>query len=138
MKRLISIGVALALLSLAAAPIAAAGDDYTRPDTYSQIPFSIVGSTLALIGDVLHTIFGTLWGVPRIFERVGLFVGTSVAGGVNNLTGDTATLGGDVFEIIGEDSGSSIGAVADIFHTIACALFVPFGNYTGTPFEPCG
>ena len=52
MKKLISIGVALALLTMAVVPGAVAAQDIT-PDTYAKIPFAIIGSGIQMIGEVM-------------------------------------------------------------------------------------
>jgi tetrahydromethanopterin S-methyltransferase subunit C len=49
-KKLISIGVALALLALVVMPAAAAA--YTEPQTYAKIPFAIVASGLQMLSEM--------------------------------------------------------------------------------------
>ena len=51
MKKLISIGVALALLTMAVVPGAVAAQ--TPPDTYSKVPFSVMAEGLRLLGELL-------------------------------------------------------------------------------------
>jgi hypothetical protein len=50
-KKLISIGVALALLAMVVVPAAVAADEIT-PSTYSKIPFAIIGSGIQMLGEV--------------------------------------------------------------------------------------
>jgi hypothetical protein len=139
-KRLISIGVALALLSAAVAPVAVAADTYSPPDTYSQIPFAIIGSGFALVGQIAGVIgealTSTLYGLPLILQKIGVYIGTGVANALNNLTSDTANLGGDICGIVGEETGSSLlGNIAQTFYEIAWAVWIPFGaaNWTAAP-----
>ena len=54
MKKLISIGVALALLAMVVMPGAVAAQ--ITPDTYAKIPFAIIGSGIELIGNVVAAI----------------------------------------------------------------------------------
>ena len=51
MKKLISIGVALALLTMAVVPGAVAAQ--ITPDTNAKIPFAIIGSGIQMLGEVL-------------------------------------------------------------------------------------
>ena len=51
MKKLISIGVALALLTMAVVPGAVAAQ--ITPDTNAKIPFAIIGSGIQMIGEVM-------------------------------------------------------------------------------------
>lgn len=50
MKKLISIGVALALLTMVVVPGAVAAQ--IEPDTYAKIPFAIIGSGMELLADI--------------------------------------------------------------------------------------
>jgi hypothetical protein len=52
-KKLISIGVALALLAMVVMPVAVAAQDPIPPDTYAKTPFSIVAEGFRLIGELL-------------------------------------------------------------------------------------
>jgi len=62
-KKLISIGVALALLAMVVVPVAAAADSYVPPTTYATIPFALVQSGFHLIGIIL-TSAGSALGLP--------------------------------------------------------------------------
>ena len=53
MKKLMSIGVALALLTMAVVPAAVAAYDYDEPDTYAKVPFAIVQSGFDLLSEIL-------------------------------------------------------------------------------------
>lgn len=54
MKKLISIGVALALLTMAVVPGAVAA--YEPPATYSKVPFAILASGIELVGEVVAAV----------------------------------------------------------------------------------
>jgi hypothetical protein len=62
-KKLISIGVVLALVALVVLPAAAAADTYVPPVTFAKIPFAIVQSGFTLVGIIL-TSAGTALGLP--------------------------------------------------------------------------
>jgi hypothetical protein len=63
-KKLISIGVAVALLAMVVLPVAVAADEcYTTPATYAKIPFAIVQSGFQLVGSILTSAGSTL-GLP--------------------------------------------------------------------------
>ena len=54
MKKLISIGVALALLTMAVVPGAVAA--YDPPETYSKVPFAILATGIELVGEVVEAV----------------------------------------------------------------------------------
>ena len=62
MKKLISIGVALALLAMVVVPGAVAA--YTPPVTYAKVPFAIIQSGFELIGDLLTATGTSSLGLP--------------------------------------------------------------------------
>jgi hypothetical protein len=55
-KKLICIGVALALLALVVVPVAVAADTTIVPSTYAKIPFAIVQSGFYLVGCLMGDI----------------------------------------------------------------------------------
>lgn len=70
MKKLISIGVALALLTMAVVPGAVAAADltasnYTAPQTYAKVPFALIASGFAMLEN--------LW--PALDATTGLGIG---------------------------------------------------------------
>ena len=70
MKKLISIGIALALLTMAVVPGAVAA--YDPPDTYAKVPFAIVASGFQLIANIwpdLDTAFDI--GMPWVSSVLG-------------------------------------------------------------------
>jgi hypothetical protein len=66
-KKLISIGIALALVAMVVLPVAV-GADYTPVaynSTYSKIPFGILSTGLALLGNLTSPgVLGTALGLP--------------------------------------------------------------------------
>ena len=71
MKKLISIGVAVALLAMVVLPVAVAADEcYTTPATYAKIPFAIVQSGFQLVGSILTSSGRSTLGLPTWINAV--------------------------------------------------------------------
>jgi hypothetical protein len=152
-KKLISIGVALALLTMAVMPaVTAAQCDYDgiEPTTYAKIPFAIIGSGFYLLEDILGALqtggllpdtFG--WAVD-LMQPIGDWtmgpLGWSVdmlAWGVG-LVGTIVTEADGVLTALGIDLGMDLAPVGCLFQTIACSLFTPFVcEPTGAAWNPC-
>jgi len=147
-KKLISIGVALALLTMAVVPGAVAAD--LEPDTYPKIPFAIIGSALELAADlwaIMDTPEGLDIGMPWIGDVLDLMAPWAVgplAWTVDMLAWGVG-LGSDVltelFKIdlisgaLPEGVGDALTGVLDV---VACGLLTPWSdNITGTEFNPC-
>jgi hypothetical protein len=147
-KKVISIGVALALLAMVIVP-ATVGAAAPEPETYAKIPFAIIGQAFYMLQDVLTQlqVGGILppdfdW-VPDLMPTLGDFVAVPLSWTVD-MTGWGISLGGSVlaslqgvFDAMGIDLGFNLGAFQDVFDTIACALFQPWAPVSGTPFDPC-
>lgn len=145
MKKLISIGVALALLALAVVPGAVAA--YELPDTYSKVPFAIVQSGMEMLADVLAAL-PTDMGIPAWIGDV-LLAMAPWAGGPLSWTVDMLAWGisltGDVVGALDAiiapiaDLPFELSALAAIFDTVACGLLTCFAvtECTGN-FTPCG
>jgi hypothetical protein len=142
-KRLVIIGIVIALV-MTMGPAAVAADDDIQPSTYATIPFAIFGSGLALLGDIVGIIgeatMSAVFGIPLILRRIAVYIATPMADTVNNLTAETADTAGDVCEIVNNETSLDTGWLAHILRSIACALYTPFGaqNYTSGAFNPCG
>lgn len=136
MKKLISIGVALALLTMAVLPIGVAA--YTPPSTFAKVPFAILQSGLELVGDLLGTLAVPLnlpeWIAP-LLDPIAAWTGGPLSWTVDML-GWGVGLVGSVLAALPTDLGLPpwLGGIID---TIACGLFTPFGNVTAPPFAPC-
>ena len=149
MKKLISIGVALALLTMAVVPGAVAAQppscppsNYTYPTTFAKIPFAIVQSGLELVGDLL--------GDPDIAATLGLpdFIAPAVdmiapwVGGPLSWTVDMLGWGlGLVSVILGnEDIALALGLpdfIGPLVDAVVCHIFAPFDCIVGSDFDPC-
>jgi len=141
-KKLISIGVALALLTMAVVPSAVAA--YDPPPTYSKVPFAIIASGFQLLENLwpdldaalgmdmlwLGNVFGELsdWTFGPLSWTVDM-----LAWGVD-LTGKVL----DAVPMITDMLPEGLDLVA-LFETIACGLLTCWSssNCTGQ-FDPCG
>jgi hypothetical protein len=88
-KKLISIGIVVALLALVVLPAAVAADTYTPPVTFAKIPFAIVQSGFHLVGIIL-TAAGTALGLPTwinaaLLDSIGGWAGGPLAWSVDML-----------------------------------------------------
>jgi hypothetical protein len=152
-KKLISIGVALALLTMAVVPgVAAAQCDYdgVAPATYSKIPFAIIQTGLMLFADVwevLDTPEGLDIGMPWIagvLDDIAPWAGGPLAWTVDMLAWGVSLAGsliGGLDLVLGDLLGDlpfALGDLAGIFDIVACGLFQPWAcNITGANFTPC-
>ena len=146
MKKLISIGVALALLTMVVVPGAVAA--YDTPPTYSKVPFAIIQSGLELVGNLLD-ILGPELGLPAWLDSGLMDPIAEWAGGPLSWTVDMLawglSLGGDVIEALDTIISAvatlpfPLGDVAGILDTVACGLMMCWSatNCTGD-FDPCG
>ena len=141
MKKLISIGVALALLTMVVVPGAVAA--YDPPATYSKIPFAILASGIELVGEVVEA-------VPMIADALpaGLDI-TAITGLIAPWTAGPLSwtvdmlawgldLGATLWTSLDEMFGIEMPGISDILTDVACGLMVCWAatNCTGT-FSPC-
>jgi len=144
-KKLISIGVALALLTMVVVPGAVAA--YTPPDTFAKVPFAIIQSGFELLENLWPDLetglgIGMPWLEPVLGE-VGAWAGGPLSWTVDMLAWGVS-LAGDVIEAadalvtgMGMSLPFPLGDVALLFDTVACGLTTCFvSNCTGT-FDPC-
>lgn len=152
MKKVISIGVALALLAMVIVPVTVAAAPPT-PETFSKIPFAIVGQGFYMLQDVLTQlqVGGILpdsfsW-VPDLMPTLGDFVATPLSWSVDMLGWGISLVGSIFVELQAvlsamgmtpESLGFDLGSFQGLFDTIACGLFQPWAPVAGTPFDPCG
>jgi hypothetical protein len=148
-KKLISIGVVLALLTLAVLPAAVAA--YDEPETYAKIPFAIIGSLMYLLQDVLNglTDAGLLpetfsW-LPDLMPTVGDWItgplGWTVdmmAWGLGGVGGTLMSELGPVLDGMGIDLGMDLAPVGILLNKLACSLFYPFASISPADWDPCG
>jgi hypothetical protein len=144
-KKLISIGVALALLTMAVVPGAVAA--YELPDTYSKIPFAIVQSIFDLVGTLLDAVGDTLglpeWLDSALMGEIGGWAGGPLSWTVDMLAWGMA-LTGDVIAALDTiitpiaELPFPLADVATLFDTIACGLLTCFAETECTGnFTPC-
>jgi hypothetical protein len=148
-KKLISIGVALALVAMVVLPFGVtASGTYVEPTTYAKIPFAIVQSGLNMMGQMLDIVGGTL-GLPAWLNATTLDVVAEWAGGPLGWSVDMLAWG---LDLVGEVLGGlqpiltamnvslplDLGLVTDLFTLVACKLLMPWNNASSTMnFTPC-
>ena len=130
MKKLISIGVALALLAMVVLPVGVAAD--IQPTSYAKIPFAIIGSFFEMIGDILGLADPILTGmnvslpfaladaVP-ILNVIGNWTAGPLAWSVDMLAWGIA-LFADVYGALDTMFGIGYANLTDILDTMACGL----------------
>ena len=139
MKKLISIGVVLALMALVVLPVAAAADTYQEPQTYAKIPFAIVASGFQLLATIWPDLDTALtMGMPwltDVFTALKDWSYGPLSWSVDMLAWGLG-VGGTVIDAL---SGviTLPFPVGDLLNSIACACFAPFGNITGAAWNPC-
>ena len=141
MKKLISIGVALALLTMAVVPGAVAA--YDPPATYSKVPFAIIASGLELVGDIVLALPEDM-GIPLWIADVTDAIAPWAAGPLS-WTVDMLAWAIDLAGVV----IGGVPMIADalpegldlegLFSDIACGLLTCWStsNCTGE-FDPCG
>ena len=141
MKKLISIGVALALLTMAVVPGAVAA--YDPPETYAKVPFAIIASSIQMVGDLVAAVPMIADALP---EGLDISVITGIVGpwtaGPLSWTVDMLAwglgLGSDIWAILDPMFGVGFLEISDILDVMACGLMTCWSatNCTGT-FDPC-
>ena len=150
MKKLISIGVVLALLTMAVVPGAVAAQDdcgygaeNIMPSTYAKIPFAIIETGLMLVGDIVNALpvdMGIPTWIADITDAMAPWAGGPLSWTVDMLAWGVSLLGAVVctIEPLLVDTLPAGLDLPAIFDTIACGLFQPFScNVTGAEFTPC-
>lgn len=139
MKKLISIGVALALLTMAIVPVAAAAQDYDPPPTYAKTPFAMIASGFQLLANLwpdLDTALGI--GMPwvgGVFEEL-----TAWTYGPLSWSVDMLGWGVDLVAGIVDALGPTLGLpewIGGVVSDIACGLFTPWTEVVAPPLDPC-
>jgi hypothetical protein len=144
-KKLISIGVALALLTMAILPGAVAA--YEEPATYAKVPFAIIQSGLELIGDIIGALPAEL-GIPAwiadVTDTIAPWAGGPLSWTVDMLgwgiwlVGDIVGSLDSLIAGMGMELPFELSEIAGIFNTIACGLFTPWTTVAAPDFDPCG
>jgi len=140
-KKLISIGVALALLTMVVVPGAVAA--YEPPETYSKVPFAILATGIELVGEVVAA-------VPMIADALpeGLDI-TAITGLIAPWTAGPLSwtvdmlawglsLGADLWLSVDDMFDIGFPEIGDLLNTVSCGLMMCWSatNCTGT-FAPC-
>ena len=149
MKKLISIGVALALVAMVVLPLGVtASGNYTPPTTYAKIPFAIVQSGINMLGQMLDVVGVTL-GMPSWLNATTLDVVAEWAGGPLAWSVDMLAWG---LDLVGEVLAGldpiltamnvtlplNLTLMKDLFDMVACKLLMPWNNASSTMnFTPC-
>jgi hypothetical protein len=144
-KKLISIGVALAVLAVVVLPLGAAaqcpGDyDGVVPSTYAKIPFAIIQSGFHLVGIILTGAGATLglptWINAALMDDIGAWAGGPLGWTVDML-GWGFGLVGSILAVLPPSLGIPTW-LPSIVDTITCQIFAPWScNVTGATFTPC-
>ena len=144
MKKLISIGVALALLVAFVVPVAVAADYPDDPGKYSKTPFAILGTGIQLVGELLGDLDGVIGAIAElpfpladlepIFVNIGEWTGVNMAW-MTDMTGWSMVVAGDALSVVGplaETMGFDdyIKPVADIFYVMGARVFDSWGDIT--------
>ena len=140
MKKLVSIGVALALLTMAVVPATAAA--YEPPDTFAKIPFAIIQSGFDLVGILLADLAEPL-GLPEWIEPlmspIGEWAGGPLAWTVD-MVGWGVTLMGSIVEGIEPLMADYLPEgldLPDLINRCACALFQGYEAVSANFTSPC-
>jgi len=122
-KKLISVGVALALLTMVVVPGAVAAQDI-EPDTYSKIPFAIVGSGIVLVGQIVDAMGDTIdlpFDIVAITELVGPWTAEDLAWSVDMLAWGV-NLFGELWPTLDEMLGIGYEDLGDVMVDVADGL----------------
>ena len=140
MKKLISIGVAVALLCMVVLPVAVAAD-YTPPQTYAKVPFAIVQSGFELLNQILPTLLAEFapdmaW-ITGLMTPIGGWAGGPLSWSVDMLAWGLG-LGAEVWTLVNDAFDIGYPEIGTVLNTVSCKLLVCWSatNCTGT-FDPC-
>jgi hypothetical protein len=141
-KKIISIGVALALLAMVVVPAAVAADFPTDPGTYSKTPFGILGTGIQMIGSIVTDLSSVLDGflpagltssdLAGVLDTVGTWTGGNLAW-LTDMTGWGMVAVGDVVTVIKPLAATMgfdtyIPPIADVFYVLGGRIFDDWGS----------
>ena len=153
MKKLVSIGVALALLTMVVVPLGVAAQDIEDPGTFSKTPFGILGSGIQLVGNLLGDLGPILeaGGIELPLDLATLQPITEQLGGwtavdlswMTDMTAWSMVAAGDVIStvlgvpFIADAMGETdLGGIEDVFYVLSARLWDPWGEYGGAAVLP--
>ena len=128
MKKLISIGVAVALLVTFMAPVAVAAD--YPPPTYAKIPFTIVGEGIAMLGDLVSMAdaklgLGLGFDVAQFTDPISAYVQGPLSLTMDMMAWGMYALAGLAGPVITEFA-PDMGWIGDLLNDLWCYFFTPF------------
>ena len=130
MKKLVSIGVTLAILAMVVLPVSAAA--YTPPATFSKVPFAILQSGIELVGTLLTAVAGELglptWLAP-LMAPIAQWTGGPLSWTVDMMAWGLKLVGG-VLGTLAVELGLPVW-LDDLVNSIACGLWQPFSIPVG-------
>jgi len=140
-KKLISIGVVLALLALVVVPAVVAA--YEVPDTYSKVPFAILASMFYLGKDILQALVDAdflpdnLTWLPDLMPKIGDWAMGPLSWSVDMLAWGLE-LGSEVWTLLNDMFDIGMPEIAEVLSIVSCKLLTCWAdtNCTGT-FVPC-
>ena len=154
MKKLISIGVALALLTMVVVPVGvAAQDEVVDPGTFSKTPFGILGSGIQLVGNVLGDLGPILTAagielpidlatLSPITEQIGGWTAVDLSWMTDMTAWSMVTAGDMVSTVLGVPfiadamGETDLSGIEDVFYVLSARLWDPWGEYAGAAVLP--
>jgi len=132
-KKLISIGVALALLVTFMVPVAVAAGD--PPPTYAKIPFTIMGEGIDLVGQLVTMAdsklgLGLGFDVTQFTTPIAHFTQDILGYTVDMLAWGLYALAGLADPVITEFA-PDMGWIGDLLNDLWCYFFTPFPDLEG-------
>lgn len=129
MKKLISIGVALALLTMAVVPGAVAAAD--PPDTYAKTPFSIMAEGARLVGELLDMEEAKMgfigYDLGQFMEPIALFTEGPLAWTVDVMAWGVEVVSQAAGPIITEFA-PDYGWLVDVLDDVVCKILLPWDS----------
>lgn len=153
MKKLVSIGVALALLTMVLVPVGVAAQEVEDPGTYSKTPFGILGSGVQMVGNVLGDLGPILTAagielpidladLTPITETVGDWTAVDLAWMTDMTAWSMVAVGDVVATVLGVSfiadmmGDTDLTGIEDVFYVLGARLWDPWGEYTGDAVLP--
>jgi hypothetical protein len=135
-KKLISIGVALALLAMVVLPVGVAAQaPYLQPDTYAKIPFAIIAAGFDLLGEILDMEEAKVgfigFDVGQFMGPIATFTRGPLAWSVDMLAWGVDVVAQAADPII-TNFASGYSWIIDVFEDVYCKMLMPWGALNAT------